>query len=290
MHDPARCRDLLRTWLARNAPEAAMAWFDATAAKIATGATPAEVDVALAMAARRVGKRDLALDVGDLADADDARRGWQPGDWSSDQAARIALLLAIADPATLAETVERTCRIGDVAELVTCYRGLPLYPEPERHLLRAREAARTHIKAVFDALAHRNPYPTDNFDTAAWNQLVLKALFIGSPLHPVHGLDARANADLARMLCDYAHERWAAGRLVSPELWRCVGPFADDAALDDLERVLRRGDALEREAAALALHACPDPRARELIARQAPDLRTPPACSPSRWHALACAP
>ena len=42
------------------------------------------------------------------------------------------------------------------------------------------------------------------------------------------------------MLRDYAHERWAAGRPVAPELWRCVGPFAEGAALDDLARVLRQ--------------------------------------------------
>ena len=56
------------------------------------------------------------------------------------------------------------------------------------------------------------------------------------------------------MLGDYAHERWAAGRPVSPELWRCVGPFASGALLDDLARVLDSGTPPER-AAALASQA-----------------------------------
>ena len=57
------------------------------------------------------------------------------------------------------------------------------------------------------------------------------------------------------MLCDYAHERWAASRPVSPELWRCVGPHATGAALQDLEKVLKQGTEPERKAAALALRA-----------------------------------
>jgi hypothetical protein len=117
-------------------------------------------------------------------------------------------------------------------------------------------------------VAHRNPYPAERFDENAWNQMVLKALFIGSALAPIQGLDRRANPTLMRMLCDYAHERWAAGRPVSPELWRCVGPHADDAALDDLARVLREGGAAEREAAALALAACPVPHAKAQLAQE----------------------
>ncbi len=83
--------------------------------------------------------------------------------------------------------------------------------------------------------------------------MVLKALFVGVALHPIAGLDDRANPALMRMLCDYAHERWAAGRAVSPELWRCVGPHADEAARADLERVLAEGEPGERKAAAWAL-------------------------------------
>lgn len=70
--------------------------------------------------------------------------------------------------------------------------------------------------------------------------MVLKALFIGSRLAPIKGLDERANPELAQILREYAHERWSAGRPVNPELWRCVGPFATSAdALADLERRAR---------------------------------------------------
>ena len=71
------------------------------------------------------------------------------------------------------------------------------------------------MRPVFEAVAHRNPYPARHFDESAWNHLVLKALFIGSTLAPIEELDARANPTLMRMLCDYAHERWAAGRTIS---------------------------------------------------------------------------
>src|SRR5690606_5500529 len=98
-----------------------------------------------------------------------------------------------------------------------------------------------------------------------WNQMVLKCLFIGVPLWPIVGLDERINEALMRMLCDYAHERWAAGRDVSPELWRCVGPVADEKALDDLAKVLREGTELERQAAALSLVGNERPEAKALL-------------------------
>jgi hypothetical protein len=123
------------------------------------------------------------------------------------------------------------------------------------------------MKTVFEAVAHRNPYPAEQLSEDAWNQMVLKALFIGSALDPVIGLDERANPRLAHMLCDYAHERWAAGRPVNPELWRCVGPFAAGPALADLERVLGSDDPRERQAALLALSASTEGAASRLLAR-----------------------
>ena len=179
------------------------------------------------------------------------------------------LLAASADADVFVRRLDQLCATADVDELVAFYRGLPLYPDPPRLRLRAAEGLRTNMPVVFEAVAHRNPYPAEQLSEEAWNQMVLKALFVGSTLDPIVGLDARANARLARMLGDYAHERWAAGRPVSPELWRCVGPFASGPLLADLARVLESGAPPERAAAVLALRSAPDPQARVLLDRHA---------------------
>jgi hypothetical protein len=67
------------------------------------------------------------------------------------------------------------------------------------------------------------------------------------------GLESRANPRLTAMLRQYAGERRAASRPVSPELWRCVGVAPDAGSLDDLLAVLRGGEEAERRAAVLAL-------------------------------------
>lgn len=261
-------RELLHRWLVRQLPPAASEWLEKSATQIQGSGKDADLYLAVSLVSRKVGKADLALSEADLSEAASARPQWNPRDWSADQAARVFLVLALeSDPERLARALERLCNSADVSELIAFYRGLPLYPDAPRYLGRATEGLRTNIKGVFEAIALRNPYPSEQFPQPAWNQMVLKALFVGSTLWPVVALDHRANAELARMLCDYAHERWSAGRPVSPELWRCVGPYARGAMLEDLERVLRTGTDLERRAAALALRASPDPAASALLQR-----------------------
>ncbi len=267
MTDADGPRRLLEQWLARQLPEAANAWLGAQLAKLAGEVTDRDLFVALGMAPRKLGKQDLALREADLAEAARRRPGWDPRGWSVDQAARIALLLQGGGSGeAFAARFAQLCRTADAGEQVAFYRGLPLYPDPQRLEAQAAEGTRTNMRAVFEAVAHRNPYPSEQFAENRWNHMVLKALFVGSSLHPIQGLDARANPPLARLLSDYAHERWAAGRPVSPELWRCVGPHADVEALADLQRVLATGSTPERQAAALALRACPDSKAKELLA------------------------
>lgn len=263
-------RDLLQTWLSARLDDTARAWLASRIEEVRTADGDARLNLAIGLAPRTLGKADLNLGADELAAADAARPGWWPGDWSIDQAARLLLLLhSPGDDAQFAERLEQLCITSDVGESVTWYRGLPLYPAPERHRARAAEGVRSNIKAVFQAVAHHNPYAREQLDDGAWNQMVLKALFVGAALDPIVGLDARANPALREMLVDYAHERWAASRSISPELWRCVGPVADAGAIDDLVRVLTEGTRTEQIAAALALKACPDPRAAAIIAERA---------------------
>ncbi len=265
-----RAFDLLRRWTKSRAGDSARAWFEAALARLLDpAARDRDLYIALGLAPRRLGKADLELSAEERAAAAGAREGWDPSGWTVDQAARLAFLLARFrdDEEEFRQLVERLFRTADVGELICFYRGLPLYPGQERFLPRAREGARTNMKPVFEAVAHRNPYPVERFSEDAWNQMVLKALFIDSRLWPIQGLDRRRNADLAQMLSDYAHERWAAGRPVSPELWRCVGPYATGSLLGDFERLVERGDEQERKAAALALLESPDADAVRLLDR-----------------------
>lgn len=260
----------LQQWLAQRLDVSGSAWLREAVASVAAAATDRELFRCVSLASRKLGKVKLALDAADMALAEEARPGWDPSHWTIDQAARVRLLLTVsADVDAFVRRLDQLCATADVDELVAFYRGLPLYLEPTRHRLRAAEGLRTNMLVVFEAVAHRNPYPSEQLSEEAWNQMVLKALFVGSALDPIVGLDARANARLARMLGDYAHERWAAGRPVSPELWRCVGPFASGPLLADLARVLESGTPPERAAAVLALRSAHGPEARVLLERHA---------------------
>ena len=259
--------ELIHGWLNRQLPEPAEQWLGAQLAKLAEEPTERGLQIALGMTPRRLGKDDLALSQGDLAAAEAARPGWDPRGWSVDEAARILILVAAGGrgPA-FAKRFTDLCQTADASEAIALYRGLPLYPDAELLEDQAAEGVRSNMRGTFEAVAHRNPYPRERFDENRWNQMVVKALFIGSTMQPIQGLDQRANPTLAKILCDYAHERWAAGRPIAPELWRCVGPFAQGAALEDLKRAAESRDAPSRKAAALALAACPAPEAKAALA------------------------
>ena len=264
MSDAAR--NLLRAWLQRQLDAERGAWLDEQIAALRQDPSDAALDIALGMVPRKLGKAALALTADELAAADKAVAGWDPRGWGVTDAARILVLSGLPDGAKpFAERFRALCRTADVAELVTLYLGLPLYPDPAALEEQVGEGLRTNMRVVFEAIAHRNPYPKAHFDDHRWNHMVLKALFIGSPLAPIQGLDERANPQLARIMLDFAHERWAAQRTVPFEIWRCVGPFAEGQALEDLQRVLASGEARERRAAALALAASPDRRAAQLL-------------------------
>lgn len=265
-------KDTLHSWLASRLDPQAQSWLQ-DRCRAVEGGDKKSIYLGFGMVPRKVGKADLTLTDAEFAAAAAARPGWNPTGWTVDQTARMLLILSYPalDAAAFVGVMDQLFAAGEIHELVALYQGLPLYPHPAAFQLRCAEGQRTNIQSVFLAIAHRNPFPSEQLNEDQWNQLILKSLFIGIPLDPIIGLDRRVNAKLASILVEFAQERWAAKRPVSPELWRCVGPVADDAGLAALERVLATGSDLERQSAVLALRSCPHEKARHLLSNSAVD-------------------
>jgi hypothetical protein len=280
---------LLVAWISRQVTPSALVWLEQKRSDLAKDPSDRALGLAISMTPRRVDKQDLELSEADTTAADRARPGWKPIGWTIDQAARILLLLSAAEGSKpFADRLRALIVTSDVGEQIAIYRGLPLYPAQPALTALASEGLRTSMRTVFEAVAHHNPFPAEQFSELAWNHMVLKALFIESTLDPIEGLDRRWNPALAKTLRDYAHERWAASRPVAAELWRGVGRFSDDASIDDLARVLRTGSTIERAAAALALSESNHPTAARLLADE-PDLVAGVRAGRVSWGSLQAA-
>lgn len=214
-----------------------------------------EFDISFGMVSRKIGKNDLYLSQDDLTAANLLREGFNPSKWTIDTAVRVYFLLKYSEgnEETFKEKFKQLYKFADGQEAIALFSGLPLFPSSTELTNIVTNALRTNVKSEFESIAHHNPYPFEQFNTNAWNNLVLKSLFIGVMLNPIFGLDKRINFELARILKDYANERWAAKRFVSPELWRCVGPIADETFISDLKYVLVNGLEIEKKAVVLSL-------------------------------------
>ena len=177
-------------------------------------------------------------------------------DWNIDRLTRVWLLLHAdtADREKYFRNIEYLFLAAEVNELVALYSALPVLAYQEKWTARCSEGIRSNIGDVLKAIMCNNPYPSENLNEAAWNQMVLKAFFTEKPVEEIIGLEERANERLAKTLSDYAHERWAAHRLVNPLLWKCVGPFINEQILPDIEKLMSSGNKIEKDAAALAIY------------------------------------
>lgn len=208
--------------------------------------------------------------------------------WTVDRLARVWILMHLdaSDEEKYVQSIEQLFLAAEMNELVALYSALPLLAYPERWRKRCADGIRSNIGDVLQAIICNNPYPSEQLDEKAWNQLVLKAFFTEKPIHEIYGLDSRANEELANTLSDYAHERWAAGRTIHPMLWRCVGPFINEAIFPDIQKTAQSAKETEQEAAALACHDSRYAPAKDLL-NQLPELKERISNNTLTWITIA---
>jgi len=235
-------------------PEA-MDWLGLQVAKVKADNGSMKLFLSFSQASRHFSKASLNLSSQQKQEAEKIRTGFSPENWTVLQTARTILVLEAMgeeDHEKWFENIQKLFESADIHEQEALYGALPIYPFPEKFIKRAAEGLRSNMTSVFDAIALDNPYPLAFLDEQAWNQMVLKAIFMQRPLYRIIGIDQRHNSSLAKTLVDYIHERWSAGRRVIPELWRFLAPYIDDEVAGLLEKVLQEGDHLEKSAAALS--------------------------------------
>src|SRR5690606_20357810 len=166
-----------------------------------------------------------------------------------DQFTRTVILLSLdnGNQTEFHEAIELLFDTADNREAQAISASIPFFNYAYSWKHRATEAVRSNVGLIFDAMAFNNPYPAMYFDDTAWNQLVLKTIFNNKPIWNILGLEQRRNQGLAATISDFAHERWAAGRTLPPEVWFLVAPFPGEHFWQDTYHLLTSGDQANKE-------------------------------------------
>ncbi|MDO3383493.1 EboA domain-containing protein [Gilvimarinus algae] len=219
-------RELLDTFLQQRLTNTASDFWQNARAELGSGVSRSRFSALIALASRHAKRHPVALSETEQAQLQEALPGLDMRAWNQLELLRVALVTARSDLESdaFAADFEAQFVYADEGETCALYRALPFLPGPERFVWRAGEGCRTNMLNVFSAIALDSPYPAAHFGDTAWNQLVMKALFLELPLWRIAELDSRLSAELTRMALDFAEERESAGRVLNPGLWLCMSP------------------------------------------------------------------
>lgn len=236
-----RLLDPAGLWVAleeRAGPEG-LVWLRESARAVAADSTA--IRISFPAVGRELGRGPLDPD----ADPDDVHA------WTIDDAGRTVLLAGLG-PAVESELAD-LYRFGDAAERRGILRALAYLPIGDRAVDLLEDAIRTNDTRLIAAAL--GPYATAHLDDAGYDQAVLKCVFVGVPIEPLHGIPARVTANGARMLAAFVHERVAAGRAVPEAVWQVIDRYPPQEELRAIEAELESPYEDRRRAAAEALAA-----------------------------------
>lgn len=265
----------LKSVIRKNVTPDAWQWLEKEVLTASTTGDIPKFNIAFVAMPRKTGKAPLSISPEAEKEINTLRPGLDVTGWTIEQLSRVWLLMHL-NP----DNKERYIRVietlflnGEMSELAALYSALPVLAYPEAWKKRCAEGIRSNIGQVLESVICNNPYPSEQLDEAAWNQLVLKAIFTEKPVLQITGLRKRMNQNLANSLSDYAHERWAANRQVNPLLWIFVSPFINETIFPDIQQLFSSENSVEREAAALACYESTYKPAKQLV-EQNPELKS----------------
>ena len=280
-------RERLIEILGKTSPPEAVAWLQQTVDEQGKSFQQRPFYYAFSGVSRRFDKK-ATTDAGDgqLTFLSKTVPGFTVAGWDEFRLARVILLTVLAEQEKdiFLENLKALIGTADFREQVAIFSAFPLLPHPVALVEFATDGLRSNIIDIFDSISLNNPFASENFTDEAWNQMVLKAIFITRPLYRIVGHGERTNLALAEAISDLAHERWAAGRTINPEAWRSCTNFLDERISGDIAKMAGSSEANDRSAAALVVSAAEgkldslkDRLSREIAAIESGELT---------WHSL----
>lgn len=246
-------------------------WLHEKATLISEEKNAAHLNLTFASVPRKTGRHLIKLTQREQERLREIHPQFELNDWTVDRLCRVWLLMQIdgIDKENYFRKIENLFKSAEMNELVALYSALIGFHYPEDWQKQCADGIRSNIGFVLEAIMYNNLYPYKYLKEQAWNQLVMKAFFTDKDVRRIIGLDERANKELATILVDYAHERWAAHRTVNPQLWRLVAPFIDDNNFSSIEAAFRSRDVAEKQSAALACFNSDFKPAKDLLEQEA---------------------
>lgn len=280
-------RERLIEILGKTSPPEAVTWLQQTVDEQGKSFQQRPFYYAFSGVSRRFDKK-ATTDAGDgqLTFLSKTAPGFTVAGWDEFRLARVILLTVLAEQEKdiFLENLKALIGTADLREQVAIFSAFPLLPHPAALVEFATDGLRSNIIDIFDSISLNNPFASENFTDEAWNQMVLKAIFITRPLYRIVGHGERTNLALAEAISDLAHERWAAGRTITPEAWRSCTNFLDERISGDIAKMAGSSEANDRSAAALVVSAAEgkldslkDRLSREIAAIESGELT---------WHSL----
>ncbi|MER2492448.1 EboA domain-containing protein [Catenovulum sediminis] len=135
---------------------------------------------------------------------------------------RILLIAKSLDCEQIAAQTKSYYQFADESEKCALLKGLNWLDASGDAVQIAIRAARCNSLVEFSALALDNPYPSSFFPALNYNQLVLKAIFMGLDISKVINLQTRLNQNLSNMCFAYLIEQALAQRTPPASIWLAI--------------------------------------------------------------------